>query len=112
MPLSSSTAIQDHPMYRGHYALFTPPINEFFSVVCEWIDSHVPGGYIYGPPRQGKTRAVQFWVERLLTERYGALLPFFRMNYKSHDRFSELAFLTELLHAGRHRFAYSGTRMR
>ena len=99
-------------MSRGHYALFTPPINEFFSVVCEWIDSHVPGGYIYGPPRQGKSRAVQFWVERLLTERYGVLLPFFRMNYKSHDRFSELAFLTELLHAGRHRFAYSGTRMR
>jgi hypothetical protein len=99
-------------MCRGNYALFTPPINEFFSVVCEWIDSHVPGGYVYGPPRQGKSRAVQFWIERLLTERYGALLPFFRMNYKSHDRFSELAFLTELLHASRHRFAYTGTRMK
>ena len=101
---------RNHPVLRGHYAIFTPPINEFFSTICEWIDSHVTGGYVYGPPRQGKSRAVQFWIERLLAERYGALLPFFRLNYKSHDRFSELEFLTELLQTCHHQYAATGTR--
>lgn len=100
-----------HPAMRGTYALFTPPIDEFFSTVCEWIDGHVSGGYVYGPPRQGKSRAVQFWIERLLAERYGTLLPFFRLNHKCHDRFSELEFLTELLQAGRHRLAQTGSRL-
>lgn len=100
-----------HPVMRGTYALFTPPISEFFSTVCAWIDGHVTGGYVYGPPRQGKSRAVQYWIERLLTERYGGVLPFFRMNHKSHDRFSETEFLTELLQTGYHRYAQSGNRL-
>ena len=107
----SSSAPEEHPLLKGKYALYTPPINEFFSTVCEWIDSHVTGGYVYGAPRQGKSRAVQFWIEQLLSERYAGLLPFFRMSYRSHDRFSESEFLTELLQASRHRFANSGTRL-
>jgi hypothetical protein len=55
---------------------------------------------------------VQFWIERLLAERYGTLLPFFHMSYKSHDRFSELEFLTEMLRASRHRYADTGTRVK
>lgn len=112
MPRSTSPDMRVHPVLRGNYALFTPPINEFFSTVCAWIDSHVPGGFVYGPPRQGKSRAIQFWIEQLLAERYGQLLPFFRMNHKSHDRFSEQEFLTELLQASRHRYALTGTRVR
>jgi hypothetical protein len=102
---------QNHPLMRGAYALFTPPISEFFSTICDWIDGHVTGGYVYGPPRQGKSRAVQFWIAQLLTERYGSLLPFFRMNHKSHDRFSEGEFLAELLQTGHHRYALSGNRL-
>ena len=102
---------REHPVMRGTYALFTPPISAFFSTVCEWIDGHVTGGYVYGPPRQGKSRAVQFWIEQLLAERYGTLLPFFRMNHKSHDRFSEAEFLTELLQTAHHRYAQSGNRL-
>ena len=104
-------AIRDHPVMRGTYALFTPPISEFFSTVCDWIDGHVTGGYVYGPPRQGKSRAVQYWIEQLLAERYGTLLPFFRMNHKSHDRFSESEFLTELLQTAHHHYAQSGNRL-
>jgi hypothetical protein len=107
---SVSAETRRHPLMRGTYAIYTPPISDFFDTVCEWIDGHVTGGYIFGPPRQGKSRAVQFWIERLLTERYGPLLPFFRMNQKSHDRFSEVEFLTELLGAGGHRYAQSGSR--
>ena len=102
---------RDHPVMGGHYAIFTPPINEFFGMVCEWIDSNISGGFVYGPPRQGKSRAVKYWIEHLLAERYGALLPFFHMNYKYHDRFSEVEFLAELLQACHHRFAQTGTRM-
>ena len=100
----------DHPLVRGQYALYTPPIEEFIATVCEWIDSRVTGGYIYGVSRLGKSRAVRFWVERRLSEKYHGQLPFFRMVYKRHDRFSEFELLQELLEASRHRYGKSKNR--
>lgn len=51
-----------HPMILQEYAIYTPPIAEIFDVICEWIENKVPGGYIYGISRLGKSRAVKFWL--------------------------------------------------
>jgi hypothetical protein len=86
----------------GKYAILTDPILEMFDTICQWIDSHAPGGYIYGFSRYGKTFASMFWIAQLLTERYSGRLPYFRLIYKEHDRFSEALFLSELLGACPH----------
>jgi hypothetical protein len=109
-PINELRESQDHPLGRGQYGLFTPPINDFFATVFEWIESRVTGGYIYGVPRLGKSRAVQFWIEQLLSEKYHGLLPLFRLIYKEHDRFSEHEFLSDLLDASHHKYSASGSR--
>jgi AAA domain len=101
---------QQHPIVRGQYALNTPPIDEFIATICEWIDSRVTGGYIYGVSRLGKSRAVKFWVEARLAEKYHGLLPFFRLIHKRHERHSEIELLMELLEASRHKYAKSNSR--
>jgi hypothetical protein len=74
-----------HPLVRGQYALDTPAISEFFAIICDWIDNRVPGGYVWGYSRYGKTRALQFWIGKLLAARYNGLLPLFVVIYKQHD---------------------------
>jgi hypothetical protein len=93
---------REHPLVRGEYAICTAPILEMFDSVCQWIDGRASGGYIYGFSRYGKTTASRFWIPKLLTERYGKSLAFFRFIYKQHDRFSESLFLSELLGASQH----------
>jgi hypothetical protein len=109
-PIYELRESHDHPLVRGQYGLFTPPISDFFATVCEWIESRVTGGYVYGVPRLGKSRAVQFWIEQLLSEKYHGLLPLFRLIYKEHDRFSEHEFLSDLLDASHHKYSASGSR--
>jgi AAA domain len=93
---------REHPLVRGEYAICTAPILEMFDSICQWIDSHASGGYIYGFSRYGKSTASRFWITKLLAERYGKSLAFFRLIYKQHDRFSESLFLSELLGASQH----------
>jgi hypothetical protein len=57
------------------------PDRRIIATICEWIDSRVTGGYIYGVARLGKSRAVKFWVEARLSEKYRGALPFFRLIY-------------------------------
>lgn len=84
---------REHPLIRGKYAIPTAPIFEMFDAICLWIDSHASGGYVYGFSRFGKTYASRYWMVRLLSERYGKALTFFRLIYKQHERFSEALFL-------------------
>ena len=94
---------REHPLVRGEYAIPTAPIFEMFDAICLWIDSHAPGGYIYGFSRYGKTHASRFWILKLLAERYGKALACFRLIYKQHDHFSESLFLSELLGTSGHK---------
>ena len=97
-------------MLRGEYAVFTPAISRFGETIAEWIDNQVPGAYFYGVPRLGKSRAVKFWIERLLQERYDNSLPFFRWIRRHHQQISENEFWAELLQSLRNRYWESGKR--
>ncbi len=102
--VTHAQSFEQHPVLHQEYGLFTPPIHEFFQTVEEWIDNRVPGGYIFGPSRYGKSRAVRFWAKVLIEERYRKQLPFYRMIYLHHDRVHESEFLTEILAAVKHHY--------
>jgi hypothetical protein len=91
-----------HPLVMGTYSHYTHPIKEFIQTLSEWIDEGIPGGYIYGLFRRGKSVAVRDWSKNLLAMRCDGQLPLFTMSYESHDRFSEHDFLSELLAASKH----------
>lgn len=110
MDTSDSITLLEHPMLTQEYAIYTPPIAEFFNVICEWIDNKVPGGYVYGMSRLGKSRAIKFWMRSLIQERYQGRVAFFHMHYRHHERPSELLFLGELLSALENIFEAHGTK--
>lgn len=64
-----------HPILTGVYAVFTPAIDQLGERLGDWIDSRITGAYVYGPSRFGKTRAVRFFLKKLLEERFGEAIP-------------------------------------
>lgn len=96
--------VSQHPIYTRDYAVDTPPIHKFFATVCEWIDNRVPGGYVHGPSRFGKSKAVKYWIKELIDEHYAGRVSFFRTICKSRAHPSERDFLIGLLSSLRIRF--------
>lgn len=111
MVMSHSQVGQDHPMLTQEYAIYSPPIAEFFDVICEWIDNKVPGGYVYGMSRLGKSWAIKYWMTLLIEEKYQGKVAFFHMHYSQHERPSELLFLSEILAALENAFPTTGNKL-
>lgn len=82
-----------HPMLTQRYAVYTPAIDAFYKKVCEWIDGRDTGGYVYGVSRTGKSKAISYWLETLLNERYDGKVPLFTAICTSKLRSSEGDFL-------------------
>lgn len=96
-----------HPLLRHDYAVYTPPMNQMIETIGDWIDRRVTGGYIYGPSRFGKSRAVKFFVRSVLEERFQGRLPL--VVWIRHDsQMSEREFWNLLLIASEFHFAKHG----
>jgi hypothetical protein len=91
-----------HPLVRGEYAIFTPPMLEAINWIIEWIDSKASGGYVVGFSRFGKSRFARFCVSNLIAEHYRGAIPVFVHIFQGHKLFSEPTFLLELLKSSNH----------
>lgn len=87
-----------------HYAVYTPPIDEMITQIGDWIDQQVPGAYIYGASRLGKTRGVKWFLESVLAERFGAVLPLVIWIRRPDNQKSEAEFWHQLLLASKFAF--------
>ena len=85
----------------------TLEIGKMCKFVQDVIDFGSCGGIIYGRPRIGKTRAVQYCAEHLRTL-YGDSLPIIRMSMAEHKP-TERNFYSELLSAAGHPLFDRGT---
>ncbi|MFW8589700.1 ATP-binding protein [Glaciecola sp. 2405UD65-10] len=86
-----------HPINRDDYAIYTPSIARFTKQITVWLDNMVPGAFIYGKPRLGKTRSIRYWLEDLLDEHYEGEACLYKMNYKLFQNSTENNFLEELI---------------
>lgn len=59
----------------------TNDINQLFHTVSSWIQNRAPGGIIYGRPRLGKTRAINYLVHVLPPEYLNLPVFFFRSRF-------------------------------
>lgn len=96
-----------HPVETGRYLLATNEIVRLYEVVTKWIYNRTPGAIIYGRPRIGKTRAIDFLMDSL-PEEFGERLPIFLINCKQYKIPSENAFYEDLLTDIGHQMAYKG----
>jgi len=74
-PLVPPHVARDHPIVTRDYSLFTLAIHEMAQSIAGWLDDQVDGATIFGPSRFGKSSAVDHWLQKLLSERYGGYVP-------------------------------------
>lgn len=56
-------ATEQHPLLMNAAILPTRAIEEFVNVIKHWLNNLLPGGVIYGVPRIGKTKAIQYLMD-------------------------------------------------
>ncbi|MGO4332574.1 hypothetical protein [Cupriavidus sp. M-11] len=78
-----------HCIVTKQYAVYTPPMHEMIKQVGDWIEQQRPGSYVYGASRLGKTRCVQWYVAKVLEERFKAAVPLVVWNRRPDSQTSE-----------------------
>ena len=94
-----------HPVVQQEYAVYTPPIDEMVTKIGDWIVLQIPGGYIYGASRLGKSRGIKWHVRSVLQDRFDSSIPLVVWNHRPDIHTSEANFWNELLIASKFYFA-------
>jgi hypothetical protein len=89
---------RDHPLVLREYAVYTPPIDEMIQTIRGWIDQRVPGGYIYGASRFGKSRGIKFFIREELAATFDGPVPLVVWVRSADTHKSESGFWNELLY--------------
>lgn len=95
--LVESNQTQLHPILRNDYAVYTVATDKFMKKVVSWTENMLPGAYVYGRPRIGKSRALKYWVEPSLHDYYGNQFCMYRMRIKNMQLPNENTFLDEVI---------------
>lgn len=96
----------DHPIHSKQYAIFTPAIDQLAAQIGDWIEEQATGGYIWGPSRYGKSRAVQYFLGQILNERFKQNIPLVIVN-RTMAHNSAGAFFSDILRAAGQRYWHS-----
>lgn len=92
-----------HPILQQEYAIYTPPMDRMINTIGDWIDQGISGGHIYGPSRFGKSRAVKWYLRKILEDRFKRTLPLV-VWIRRDSSMSEGEFWNDLLGAAKYEF--------
>jgi hypothetical protein len=95
---------EDHPLVSQEYAVYTAAMAQMINTLGDWIDQQIPGGYIYGPSRFGKSRCVKWHMTDVLEQRFKDKVPFVIWPRVPDGQSSEAAFWHNLLLSARYHF--------
>lgn len=98
---------QTHPVETGRYLLQTNQIQALRETVERWVDTRVPGGIVYGPPRLGKTRAIKYLMQ-VLPAALNQQIPIFSLQCRQYKSPNENVFFEDILKDIHHAFPSSG----
>ena len=79
-------------------------MDAMIETIGNWIDQRVTGGYIYGPSRFGKSRAVKWFVRIVLSARFKGKLALVVWIRKDTQLMGEAEFWNMLLLAAKYEF--------
>ena len=86
-----------HPLVTGNYRIATPAIEAFYGLVLSCLRYRVTGALIYGAPRIGKTRSIEYL--RLLLAREHPKVTSYHARCEHKPRHAEGPFFSNLLEA-------------
>jgi len=89
-----------HPIATGQYRIATPAIQEFYELVSRCLRYRITGALIYGPPRIGKTKAIEY-IRLLLAESAPKIITY-HVQAEHKPRHAEGPFFANLLEAVGH----------
>ena len=99
--LARPIAVAQHPLHDRRYRLPTPPIESLYTLITDALERRRPGVMVYGRSRLGKTTAIAYIEALLAVERPSLPVVTLRCRFKRVP--SEIAFLSNLLTAVRHK---------
>jgi hypothetical protein len=85
------------PLVTGNYRIATPAIESFYDLVVSCLRYRVMGALIYGAPRIGKTRSIEY-VRLLLAREYPKVTSY-HAHCEHKPRHAEGPFFANLLEA-------------
>ena len=86
-----------HPIETGSYRIATPAIQSFYELICRCLRYRITGALTYGPPRIGKTRAIEY-LRLLLSETHPKITTY-HAQAEHKPRHAEGPFFSNLLEA-------------
>lgn len=86
-----------HPIETGNYRIATPAIQSFYELISRCLRYRITGALAYGPPRIGKTRAIEY-LRLLLSETHPKVTTY-HAQAEHKPRHAEGPFLANLLEA-------------
>lgn len=95
-----------HPVETGRYLLSTNEIDRFYNKIEQCLNNRFPGAIIFGRPRLGKTRAVQFLAHMLPNDFPN--LPIYFIKCRQYKNPNENTFFEDLLRDVKHSIVFSG----
>lgn len=97
-----------HPISTGHYVVPTKVIDTMCQKAVSWVHNRTTGAIIYGRPRLGKSKAIEY-LSDVLRQEFGAQLPVYSVNCPSFQYPKETAFFEHLLKKVGHQLVHKGT---
>lgn len=85
-----------HPIEDGEYIFLTNEAGIMNRKINTWIRNRIPGAIIFGKPRLGKTKAINYNL-RVLTEKWGSRANFYYMTTATYTNITERIFFEEML---------------
>ena len=86
-----------HPVETGNYRVATPAIQAFYDLIVRCLRYRITGALSYGPPRIGKTRAIEY-LRLLLAETHPKVTTY-HAQAEHKPRHAEGPFFANLLEA-------------
>lgn len=97
----------DHPIFSEEYSICTNSTYKILQAILGWIEMRQPGGMVYGTPRIGKSKSIEF-ISKHLETLYDNTLPVYIFECYSHKQSNENMFYQELLDTLNHAYADKG----
>ena len=100
LPVPAATRPVDpslHPIETGSYRIATPAIQAFYELITRCLRYRITGALTYGPPRIGKTRAIEY-LRLLLAETHPKITTY-HAQAEHKPRHAEGPFFANLLEA-------------
>ena len=104
------SSVTKHPIEIGDYFVATNEISRLYANITNWIRKRLPGAIIFGYPRMGKTRAINYIIRTIKLDYNNMDYPIYHVSCRTRKNPNETMFFEDLLLGIGHSHAMQGAK--